>query len=112
MHENIKNKISEINNHIQKVEDVRLKYELKHEMDALNLLIQSNVKKEFSYFTNAALMVASATGVILFWRGIYEISSMNTFLSNPYLSLAAGILILAVTGLISKNFLTIPGSNK
>ena len=71
-------------------------------------MVQNSLKREFSYFRHISLTIAGATGVILFWRGIYELSSQNVFLKDPHLSLVTGLTILAITGLLSKEFITVP----
>lgn len=46
----------------------------------------------------------SATGVILFWRGIWEVSYDIPLLENVYFVLFVGLLILTLTGFIYREF--------
>jgi len=50
------------------------------------------------------LSLLVATGIILFWRGIWEASYDIPLLSNVYVSLFLGLLILTLTGLIYREF--------
>lgn len=45
-----------------------------------------------------------ATGIILFWRGIWEGSAEIPILSNVWVSLFLGLLILTLTGWIYRQF--------
>lgn len=45
-----------------------------------------------------------ATGIILFWRGIWEVSYEIPLLENVYFVLFVGLFILTITGLIYREF--------
>ncbi|MBI4141456.1 DUF504 domain-containing protein [Candidatus Woesearchaeota archaeon] len=45
-----------------------------------------------------------ATGIILFWRGIWAIADITPVLMNPFVSFFIGLLILTLTGYIYKEF--------
>ena len=45
-----------------------------------------------------------ATGIILFWRGIWGIADVVPILSNVYVSFFIGLLILSLTGVIYSQF--------
>ncbi len=45
-----------------------------------------------------------ATGLILFWRGIWEVSYQIPLLKNVYFCLFVGLLILTLTGYIYREF--------
>ncbi len=112
MQRKIIEKITDIQQDIQKVEDTKLKHHLKTELTSLQILVHHGIKREFSYFKHVSLTIAGATGVILFWRGVYEITSQNQFLKDPGLSLVTGLIILALTGLLSREFLTVPAKDQ
>lgn len=46
----------------------------------------------------------SGTGVILFWRGIWEVSYEIPLIENVYFVLFVGLFILTITGLIYREF--------
>mgnify|MGYP001567461074 FL=1 len=50
------------------------------------------------------LSLAYATGIILFWRGIWEGSAFIPVLNNPWVSLFVGLTILTLTGWIYTQF--------
>lgn len=50
------------------------------------------------------LSLSYATGIILFWRGIWEGSLDIPILSNPWVSLFIGLAILTLTGWIYREF--------
>ncbi len=108
MHRKIIDKITDIQEDVQEVKDAELKHHLKTELASLQIMAQHGIKREFSYFKHVSLTIAGATGVILFWRGVYEITSQNQFLKDPGLSLVTGLIILALTGVLSREFLTVP----
>ena len=43
-----------------------------------------------------------ATGIILFWRGIWEATLEIPILDNVFVSLFLGLLIITVTGVVYK----------
>src|ERR1041385_8606320 len=45
-----------------------------------------------------------ATGIILFWRGIWEVSAQLPLLKNIYFSLFVGLFILTITGYMYREF--------
>ncbi|HLF54405.1 MAG TPA: hypothetical protein VI612_01665 [Candidatus Nanoarchaeia archaeon] len=45
-----------------------------------------------------------ATGIILFWRGVWEVSYELPLLKNVYFALFVGLLILTVTGYMYREF--------
>lgn len=45
-----------------------------------------------------------ATGIILFWRGIWEVSYDIPLLRSPAFSLATGLLIITLTGYLYREF--------
>jgi len=45
-----------------------------------------------------------ATGIILFWRGIWEATLEIPILDNVFVSLFLGLLIITVTGVVYKEF--------
>lgn len=45
-----------------------------------------------------------ATGIILFWRGIWEVSYEIPLLENVYFCLFVGLFILTITGYIYREF--------
>ena len=45
-----------------------------------------------------------ATGIILFWRGVWEASARLPLLNNIYFSLFVGLLILTLTGYMYREF--------
>ena len=45
-----------------------------------------------------------ATGIILFWRGIWAIADITPVVMNPFVSFFLGLLILTLTGYIYKEF--------
>lgn len=45
-----------------------------------------------------------ATGIILFWRGVWELSYEIPLLKNVYVSLVVGLIILTLTGYIYREF--------
>ncbi len=108
MHQKIIEKIRHIQKDTRKIKDTELKHHMGSELYSLQFMVQNSIKREFSYFRHITLTIAGATGVILFWRGIYELSSQNAFLKDPHLSLVTGLIILAITGLLSKEFITVP----
>ena len=108
MQKKIIEKIRHIQTDIQEVRDAELKHHLRSELSLLQSMVQHSIKREFSYFKHITLTIAGATGVILFWRGIYELSSQNAFLKDPHFSLVTGLTILAITGLLSKEFIAVP----
>ncbi len=108
MQQKIIEKIRHIQQDAREIKDTELKHHLKSELSSLQSMVQHNIKRDFSYFRHISLTIAGATGVILFWRGIYELSSQNAFLKDPHLSLVTGLAILAVTGLLSKEFISVP----
>lgn len=108
MQHRIIEKITHMEKEIQQVQDTKLKQHLKSELIILQALLEGQIKREFSYFKHITLTISGATGVILFWRGIYELSSQNWFLKDPHISLVAGLIILTMTGFITKEFITVP----
>ncbi len=44
--------------------------------------------------------ILGGTGVILFWRGVWELADRTPIISNPVVSIFVGLGILAVTGLL------------
>ncbi len=50
----------------------------------------------------AALLVL--TGVVLFWRGVWDTLYLFPIIDNPFVSLFLGLLILTVTGVIFQEF--------
>lgn len=60
------------------------------------------------YFTETdkhyLLALLYATGIILFWRGIWEVSYEIPILDNVYVALFVGLLIITLTGLVYKEF--------
>ncbi len=50
------------------------------------------------------MSLAYATGVILFWRGIWEGSLEIPILDNPWVSLFLGLAILTLTGWVYREF--------
>jgi uncharacterized protein (UPF0248 family) len=50
------------------------------------------------------LSLLYATGIILFWRGIWEVSYEIPLLSNVYFALFVGLFILTVTGYMYREF--------
>ncbi|RLG15413.1 MAG: hypothetical protein DRN71_01325 [Candidatus Nanohalarchaeota archaeon] len=112
MQQKIIEKIRNIQKDTQQIKDTELKYHLRSELSSLQSMVQHSIKREFSYFRHITLTISGATGVILFWRGIYELSSQNTFLKDPHLSLVTGLTILAITGLLSKEFITVPAKTQ
>jgi len=50
----------------------------------------------------AALTVV--IGIILFWRGVWEAAYTIPILSNPFVSLFIGLLIITLTGVIFQEF--------
>ncbi|MFH1127779.1 MAG: hypothetical protein ABIG84_04510 [archaeon] len=101
-------KIKHLESDIQGVKDANLKRHLKSELIILRALLEGEIRREFSYFKHITLTITGATGVILFWRGIYELTSRNEFLRDPYFSFVAGLIILALTGLLSRQFISVP----
>ena len=45
-----------------------------------------------------------ATGIVLFWRGVWEVSYELPLLSNVYFCLFVGLFILTVTGYMYREF--------
>lgn len=50
------------------------------------------------------LALVYATGVVIFWRGIWGIADTIPILSNVFVSFFVGLLILTLTGLIFREF--------
>ncbi|MEM4282518.1 MAG: RNA repair domain-containing protein [Candidatus Woesearchaeota archaeon] len=50
------------------------------------------------------LILVYFVGVILIWRGIWEINDRIPILKSPYVSLFLGLLILTLTGYIFREF--------
>ena len=41
-------------------------------------------------------------GAILMWRGVWNLSDLAPFLDNPFASVIAGLILLAISGLFFK----------
>jgi uncharacterized protein (UPF0248 family) len=50
----------------------------------------------------AALLVLA--GIVLFWRGIWDVMSIIPILGNPFVSLFLGLLIITLTGVVFQQF--------
>jgi len=50
------------------------------------------------------LSLLYATGIILFWRGIWEVSYEIPLLKNVYFALFVGLFILTITGYMYREF--------
>ena len=59
------------------------------------------LKEEDRQFLSSLLY---ATGIILFWRGIWEVSYDIPLLKSPAFCLAVGLLIITLTGYIYREF--------
>lgn len=59
------------------------------------------LREEDKQFLTALLY---ATGIILFWRGVWEVSEEIPLLKTPLLSLALGLLIITLTGYLYREF--------
>ncbi len=59
------------------------------------------LKEEDRQFLSSLLY---ATGIILFWRGIWEVSYDIPLLRSPAFSLAIGLLIITLTGYLYREF--------
>ena len=58
------------------------------------------------------LSLLAATGIILFWRGMWEVADMLPVISHPLASLVTGLVILAFSGIIFKEFDPLGGIEK
>jgi len=59
---------------------------------------ETKIKNELSIVENFLLLLFAATGVIFFWRGIWEMTYDIAYLKEPWVTLVIGVVILAITG--------------
>jgi hypothetical protein len=54
---------------------------------------RENIKRYFQ-------VLVYLTGIIIFWRGLWDLAAQTPYIENPYVSMVVGLLILTLSGYI------------
>jgi len=49
--------------------------------------------------------LVAGVGIILFWRGVWGLADMTPILSNEFVSIGFGIILLVISGLLMKEMI-------